>query len=173
MLLWPAPVRHPGQKVLGFFSVYTHAHTFFLTGATCFIWGFWEQLLTQLHQFSLPTSYVVFIMCTYQFIFPVWVSASLDFYFSLSDRVITNWGDFLTFKSEAAGALNFSPECCRPMTCFHFTFLKHVSLKWSTVLHLSFVFRLVPKDTNPVVIISIPLFFQPHFCSELVGVPAQ
>lgn len=96
--------------------------------------------------------------------------------------IINSGGGFFLFvcflksnwESERASASDFSLDAAGQLHVFIFTFIQHISLNLSSILCvvcLSFVFCLVPNDTNPVVI-SIPPFFQPHFGIELVGVLA-
>lgn len=124
-------------------------------------------------------------MCTYRFIIPLWLSASLDCCFflklhleSVSDHKLRRSFLYIYIKLGVRNSkcLRLFPRCCRSTTVHVviFTFIERTSLNLSCILCvvcLSFVFRIVPNDTNPVVV-SIPPFFQPHLAIELVGVLA-
>lgn len=152
-------------------------NTFVLTGAAFCRLRLWGKFFSQLHhQPSLPASHVFFSVCTYQFIIPLWLSASLDLFSlrlhleSLSDHKLRR--SFYTYIYIKLGVSNskclrFFPWCCRPTKCFHFYFYRTYFFKfvqYAACCVFLLLFCLVPNDTNPVVISIPPVFPATFWC---------
>lgn len=103
---------------------------------------------------------------TYQFIIlHHWIYFFSWYYISNHGHKFRSFLFFFTLNWVKNGrCLWFFPRCCWPTTCFNFYFYNAYFFEFvQYIAFLSSVSRLVPTHANPVAVISIPAFLQPHF----------